>query len=64
MSTLLNIPKHSEIKIVRPKCLIIDPPRQLNIRRISKKLSRRQNTYFSIIKFKKLCQKIIDYVTS
>jgi len=54
VSILLSIPKHGRTKSARPNWPITDPPRQLKIGRFSKELSRRQNTYFSMIKFKKL----------
>ena len=64
VSILLNVPKHGGMRSVRSNCPITDSSRWLKIRIFSKKLSRRQNTYFLMIKFKKLPQKIIDHGTS
>ena len=46
---LLNVAKYDETRSVRPNWPITNPLRQLKIRRFSKKLLRRQNTYFPMI---------------
>jgi len=52
------------MKSIRQNLQITDYPKKFRTRRPSKELSRRQNNYSSIVKFKKLHLKIKDHGTS